>query len=88
MGRQRGRDQGNRKGQDGFSASRVVSLCWGSFLLLSCCMESLTESGPEPMKSPAMALLLERLRGIGTLYVAYLLMLSTLDSNKHRRFGI
>ena len=30
-------------------------------------MESLTESGPEPMKSPAMAVVLERLRAIGTL---------------------
>ena len=38
-------------------------------------MESLTESGPEPMKSPAMAVVLERLRAIGTLDT--LLMLST-----------
>ena len=38
-------------------------------------MESLTESGPEPIKSPAIALVFERLRAIGTLYP--LLMLST-----------
>ena len=38
-------------------------------------MESLTESGAEPMKSPAMALVFERLRAIGTLYP--LLRLST-----------
>ena len=33
-------------------------------------MESLTESGSEPMKSPAMAVVLERLRANGTLDTA------------------